>query len=162
MPPRTALVPPALLVAICLTVGACNKSGDSGAGPPKLPDTHESLATEVIALSNRFIDTLNSAQNSEGARAAAAKLDGLAAEYESLAKRMRALGPPVGETKLKIEEMIKANEKRIRKKTSRLTAVMLGDIEIGEILQTGMKKFGERVEKLAVLEEWAGRFGSGK
>ena len=66
-----------LFAALCLTATGCNKEAEPEeriGAKPEYVESHEALAAQVIALSNRFVDTMLSARSEEAARAAVAKL----------------------------------------------------------------------------------------
>jgi uncharacterized protein YhaN len=157
---RHAIAFRTLAAALCLLAAACKKSDRAGGASAKPPDTYESLAAEVIALNNAFIEGIAQAKTKEGAATAIAKLDALAAQYEAVAKRMAAMEPPSAEMKQKFAEMIQENEKVIGEKAGEFIQVMLGNKTLGPILQSGMEEFNARVERLKILEEWTGKPGA--
>ena len=137
---------------------SCQKEETSSGGPPqaKKADTHESLAAEATGLARHFTDTMASAKDKASATVAALKLDEIVTRFEELAGRMEAIGDPQGELREKIELMFNEHEKMISQELPSVIKTILGNREIGEILQQAMQNVTHRMGQLTVLERWKG------
>ncbi|MCH2061305.1 MAG: hypothetical protein MK183_11820 [Verrucomicrobiales bacterium] len=145
------------LVSLCgLALLGCQKKTSSSANPSpdRKKDTHESLAAEATALAREFSDTLASAKDTAGAKAAALKLDDIVTRFEQLAGRMESIGDPEGELKKKVVLMFNEHETIIAKELPEVIKTILGNREIGEILEQAMEDVRERMGRLTVLDRW--------
>lgn len=116
--------------------------------------THIELAGEAIELMSSFVDALAAAKDVEGARGAVTKFDAIASDFEALAPRMVAAGRPTGAQKEKVDAMFRAAEKNLEKRMGETFGVLLSNQEVAEILGSALEKFGQRMERLEVMEQW--------
>ncbi len=105
-------------------------------------------------MAREFSDTLASAKDIAGAKAAALQLDKIVTRFEQLADRMEIIGDPQGELKKKIMLMFNEHEKIIAQELPAVIRTILGNREIGEILEQAMENVRERMTKLTVLDRW--------
>ena len=148
---------PTALISLCIIALLSCQEKNAPAGnppPPKKTDTHESLAAEANGLAREFSDTLTSAKDKAGAEAAAVKLDRIVTRFEQLADRMEIIGDPQGELKGKVMLMFNEHEKIIAQELPGVISTILGNREIGEILQQAMENVRERMTRLTVLDRW--------
>ncbi len=150
------LTPTALISLCIITFLGCQKKNTPAGNqpPPKKTDTHESLATEANKLAREFSDTLTSAKDKAGAKAAAVKLDKIVTRFEQLADRMETIGDPQGKLKEKVMLMFNEHEKIIAQELPGVIRTILGNREIGEILEQAMENVRERMARLTVLDRW--------
>lgn len=157
---RFACPAPTALISLCIIalLGClgCQEKNTPGGKPPsaKKADTHESLATEANMLARAFSDTLTSAKDKASARAAAVKLDKIVTRFEQLADRMETIGDPQGALKEKVMLLFNEHEKIIARELPEVIRTILGNREIGEILEQAMENVRERMARLTVLDRW--------
>ena len=146
----------ALIPLCCISLQSCKKKNAPSDKPLPIrkKDTHESLAAEATSLAREFSDTLASAKDKAGAEAAALKLDNIVTRFEQLAERMERIGDPEGALKEKIALMFNEHETIIAKELPKAIKTILGNREIGEILEKAMENVRERMVKLTVLDRW--------
>lgn len=147
------------LAATALAVAASTFPAFAAPDAPEAPatartGTHVELAGEAVELMSALVDTLASAKDAESARVAATKLDTIASSFEALATRMVAVGKPTGVQKEKVNALFRAAEKDLEERMGESLTVLLTDQEVGRILGTALEKFGQRMNRLEVMEEW--------
>mgnify|MGYP006086492457 FL=1 len=155
----TRLPCPALtaLITLCsIALLGCQKKNTPSSNPPpsRKADTHESLAAEATGLAGEFSDTMANAKDKASAKAAAVKLGEIVTRFEELAGRMEVIGDPQGESKAKVALMFNEHEKIIAQELPKVIKTILGNREIGEILEQAMENVRQRMGQLAVIDRW--------
>ena len=134
MPSLKGLLSAVSVVLLALSLGSCGEK-----------DTHDKVMRDTHDLMAQLATVLESVEDEESGKAAAAKLDVLVARFEEIAARNEAIGPPDAST---IEVLNEEFEERRAKIRERFEALKLKTLADQPALKEAFDKLGAEFEKL--------------